>query len=120
MKQRKWDMMLVIGVLLCAAVLWFVMRPGGAGAYAVVTVNGVETARYPLSQERSVTIGDAQYNILTISEGAVCVSDANCGDHTCVRTGRISREGEQIVCLPHKLVISVVGGESSELDAATH
>ena len=43
--------------------------------------------------------------------------EANCGDHTCVRTGEIFRDGETIVCLPHKLVIAVEGGAAADFDA---
>ena len=44
--------------------------------------------------------------------------EANCGDHTCIRTGAISREGETIVCLPHRMVVRVEGGEGAPFDAA--
>ena len=46
------------------------------------------------------------------------MTEANCGDHTCVRMGRISRAGEAIVCLPHRLVVEIVGGEAAA-DAVT-
>ena len=43
-------------------------------------------------------------------------TDANCGDHTCIRTGAVSRAGESIICLPHRLEIRVIGGEDSGVD----
>ena len=45
------------------------------------------------------------------------VAEANCGDHTCIRTGQISREGEAIVCLPHRLVVRIEGGDEPLFDA---
>lgn len=120
MKQWKRDVLLIVIVLAFSALLWFAFRPGAAGAYAVVSIRGAETARYPLAEDLTVTLGDEAYNILTISGGEAFISDANCGDHTCIHTGRISLEGEQIICLPHELVIEIVGGEANELDAATH
>ena len=120
MKQWTRDALLILVVLLAAALTWLFFRPGDTGAYAVVTIRGQETARYPLSEEIRITLGDAEYNILTISDGAAFVSDANCGDHTCIHTGRIRREGERIICLPHELMIEIVGGESADLDASTH
>ena len=84
----------------------------------VVTVDGVETARYDLAVDQAHTIGEDAYNVLNISGGTVAVVEANCGDHTCIRTGGISREGETIVCLPHRLVIHVEGGETALFDAA--
>lgn len=120
MKQQKRDTLLIIALLLCAALLWLFLRPSGTGAYAVVTHHGQEIARYALSEPISVTIGEGAYNTLTISDGEARISDANCGDHTCIHTGAISREGQQIICLPHELIIEITGGDASELDASTH
>ena len=116
----KHDFLLVLGLLAAAAVLYVLFRPGGAGAWAVVSVEGVETARYPLSEDRTVELGDGgAWNILRIAGGQAAVTEANCGDHTCVNTGPIWREGETIVCLPHRLMVSIEGGEASPFDAAT-
>lgn len=116
-KKRLWDAVLIGGVLLLAGVLYLAARPGGGGAWAVVTSDGQEVARYALSEDRTVTLGGEKYNVLQISDGAASILEANCGDHTCVRTGAISREGEMIVCLPHRLMIRIEGGEASEFDA---
>ena len=100
--------------------LYALFRPGGAGAWAVVSVEGVETARYPLSEDRTVTLGDGRdWNLLRIAGGRAAVTEASCGDLTCVDTGPIWREGETIVCLPHRLMVSIEGGAASPFDAAT-
>lgn len=117
--MRKNDLLLTAGVLLAALALYLLLRPGGQGAWAVVTVDGQEWGRYPLSEDRTLTIGDEiAYNILEISDGAAAVREANCGDHTCVRTGAVSRQGETIVCLPHRLTVRIEGGAASDFDAA--
>ena len=69
-----------------------------------------------MAEDRTVTIGEADYNVLEISGGGAAVVEANCGDHTCVRTGTVSRTGETIVCLPHRLVVEIVGG-AADVDA---
>ena len=121
MKPKKNDLLLILLLLAAAAVMWFFFRPGAEGAYAVVTQDGKEIRRIDLAFEQEITIErEDGYNTLIIENGGICVSDADCGDHTCIHTGRISREGEQIVCLPHELVIEVIGGEEAELDASTH
>ena len=55
------------------------------------------------------------YNIVTVKGGKIAVTEANCPDQYCVRQG-FCNSGEQIVCLPHKLVISFMG--ESEIDGA--
>lgn len=117
-KKHRGDLLLAGSLLLLAGVLFFLFRPGGQGAWVVVTADGTETARYPLHEERTVRLGDADYNILQIAGGTAAVTEANCGDHTCVRTGAISREGERIVCVPHKLIIQIEGGGGPAFDAS--
>ncbi len=116
MKRRKWDLALILALLLAAAALYLLTRPGETGHWAVVTVDGQEVGRYSLAEDRTVTIGEADYNVLEISGGGAAVVEANCGDHTCVRTGTVSRTGETIVCLPHRLVVEIVGG-AADVDA---
>ena len=118
-KKRLGDLVLAGSILLAAGVLFLLFRPGGQGVWAVVTIDGEETARYSLSEDRTVRLGDGDgYNILQISGGAAAVAEADCGDHTCVRTGAVSREGEVIVCLPHRLTVEIQGGQPAGFDAA--
>lgn len=114
--MKKPDILLAAAILLAALALFVLFRPGGQGAWAVVELGGRELARYPLAEDRIVTIGEAAYNILEISGGTAAVTEANCGDLTCVRTGKISREGESIVCLPHRLVVRIEGGGDAAFD----
>ena len=117
---KKNDLLLIGCLLLAAGALWLLLRPGGRGGWAVVTVDGVEIGRYSLSEEARVTIGEGEgYNVLEIAGGAAAVTEADCGDLTCVNMGGISREGESIVCLPHKLVVEIIGGGAAEVDAVT-
>ena len=115
--MKKRDLILASVLLLAAAALWFAVRPGGSGGWVVVTCGGEEIARYSLVEDRTVTLGEEDYNVLVISNGKAVVTEANCGDHTCIRMGEICREGETIVCLPHRLVISIVGGGDAAFDA---
>lgn len=117
-KKRLGDLVLAGSLLLLAGILFLLFRPGGQGAWAVVTADGREIARYPLDGDRTVRLGDEDYNILQISGGAAAMIEANCGDHTCVRTGAVSREGERIVCLPHRLIIHIEGGGAADFDAS--
>lgn len=115
-RKRIWDLLLTGGILLLAGILFLASRPGRHGAWVVVTRDGAEIGRYALGDEHMVTIGEDEWNVLRISHGAAAVAEANCGDHTCVRTGEISREGESIVCLPHHLIIRIEGVEQTDFD----
>lgn len=119
MKKTRYDILLIAGIILAAALLWWFVRPRQTGGEVVVVQDGQEIGRYPLDEDRTVTIGTEDYNILEIRDGTAAVVEANCGDHTCVRTGAISRTGQVIICLPHRLEIQIEGGQSADVDAVT-
>jgi len=89
------------------------------GAYVQVTVDGEVYGEYPLYEEKRVRLeyeGWKGFNELVIENGKASVVSADCPDKICVRQKAISRTGESIVCLPHKLVITIVGGKEAEYD----
>ena len=121
MKQKtlKNDIVLILALLLLALLAWGALRltkkPGGE---AVVTVDGVLVATLPLSIEARLPVGAERgfLNVVEVADGRVRVLEADCPDRLCVRQGWIRYDGESIVCLPHKLVVSIRGG-GQDLDA---
>ena len=117
---KRGDLYLIGGCLLAALVccgLWLLLRQDGATV--VVEQNGRETARFALSENRTVRIeGEGGYNLLVIENGEAWLSEADCPNRLCVKTGKIRYGGQSIVCLPHKLAVRIAGG-ASDLDAVT-
>lgn len=122
-KIRK-DIILLVGILLSAFLLWMVPYLLNKNIPEVVRIiqDGHEIATYSLFENRieSISYGDENYNLLLISNGQVSVADADCPDKLCVHQHSISRNGESIICLPHKLVIQIEAKEESELDSVTY
>ena len=56
-------------------------------------------------------------NTILVEPGRIRVSEADCPDQVCVNQGFISDGTVPVVCLPHQLMIEIVGG-GSEFDAA--
>ena len=110
--------MLVLAVLILGGVFLVYtefFRP--EGGEVIVSVDGVEQRPLPLSENNFVVIGDEEnYNVLVISNGEAYIEEASCPDNICVKSGKVSLEGQTIVCLPNKVVISIEGGKSSGLD----
>ncbi|MCR5090747.1 MAG: NusG domain II-containing protein, partial [Oscillospiraceae bacterium] len=88
------------------------------GAVAVVSVDGKEVGRYPLSKNGVFTLNGGS-NTLVVEDGEAWVSEANCPDKVCKGMGKISRNGEFIACLPNRLLVVVEGGEQALTDAKT-
>ena len=111
MKKRFWDIALIGGCLVLAAVLFLVFSFGReAGAGVIVRVDGEEVARYSLYQNGTYPLNGGT-NTLVIESG-----DANCPDELCVKQGKVRAEGQVITCLPNKLTVTVYGGEDSGVD----
>lgn len=53
------------------------------------------------------------YNLISVTDGMVVVEAADCKDQICVRHKPILSKGESIICLPHRLVVEVVGDDDS-------
>ncbi len=111
-RRRRNDWIFVLSLLLVvslAGVALFFLR--GEGDTVIVTVEGEIYGTYPLDRDITVEIRtgaeEQNRNVLVIREGKARVEEATCPDGICAAHKPISREGESIVCLPHRVVITV-------------
>lgn len=124
MKKVKKDLIFLGGILLIAFIIWLIPILLYKDAPAVVRViqDGQEIGTYSVLEDQTIAIPyeEENYNLLLISSGQVSISDADCPDGLCIRHRAISRNGESIICLPHKLVIQIESKEESDLDTVTY
>ncbi len=109
-------MWLVAAALAAALGVYFIFLPGGAAEYVEVTLDGVEVARLQLDRDTEIEAGGVT---VAVSDGEVYVKCSDCPDKLCVDHSPVSREGESIVCLPNRVVITAYSGEDPEVDADT-
>ena len=125
MRTRVWAGILALIFALCFAAAAFVrLAPGSPRRVARVSVDGVVLREIDLSavtEERSFDVETAGgVNIVTVRPGGIRVSDADCPDQVCVKRGWLEGGAAPIVCLPHRLVITLVsGGSEDALDAVS-
>ena len=62
-------------------------------------------------------VRDGGTNIVAVEHGRIRILTADCPSGMCVRRGWISGGVTPIICLPHRLVITLVGGDDSGIDA---
>lgn len=117
-KRLRNDLVLIgLSLLLAVSFLVYNLVTRETGGYAVVEVDGVETGRYPLSEDREIPVKtDAGTNLIVISGSEVYMAEADCPNRLCVLSGKIRYSGESIVCLPHKVIVYIAGTEEG-LDA---
>ena len=107
------DILLVVALLLIAllgALYLFAFRSEGNSVK--VTVDGKVYGVYSLSDNitEDIPTGDKQehLNRLVIRDGKAYMESATCPDGICVSHKPIHRDGESIVCLPNKVVVTVI------------
>ena len=87
---------------------------------ALISRDGVLLEEIDLSRvdaPYSLTFEDESgTNTVLVERGRICVSEADCPDQICVHQGWISDDIIPIICLPHRLLIEIVGA-GGELDA---
>lgn len=108
-KKHKNDIFLILGIL-CLALIGFIifkinLKDGG---YANVLIDGKLTQSFDLKEEiKTVIVTEKGNNTLVIENGKAFIQNADCPDKICAKHRKISKTGETIVCLPHKLVIEI-------------
>ena len=113
MKNKYW--ILIFGVLfaLCLAMALLPSLDAPAEMAQVKYGNSFLTVRLDEDQEFTIASDDGGYNIVTVKDGKIAVTEASCPDHYCMARG-FCNSGTQIVCLPNRLVIEFLG--EAEID----
>jgi len=103
------DFILIALIVIVAIISFFAFKlMQKSGVCVNVSVDGKTIAEYPLNKDlKKDIITDYGKNVLVIENGEAYVLEADCPDKICVGHRAISKTGESIVCLPHKLVVSI-------------
>ena len=112
MKTRMW--ILGIGALLavCIGLSLWLLWPGEPAAAVKVYSRGELLYTLPLGEDTQVTVTtDLGTNVVTVKDGSVAVTQADCPDHYCMDRGYCNT-GAQIVCLPNRLVLEFTGRQT--------
>ena len=110
---------LVLAVIASGAWI-FLGKSAAENPRVVIEVDGEVYASYDMDEVKGIvpiSTPNGGENRLWVQEDLVFMDSANCPDQTCVKQGVIKDSTVPIVCLPHKVIVRIEGGESG-LDAA--
>ena len=108
MKLNVVAVLVIVAVALAAATAANALGSAVDARTAVIQDADGNTFTMPLSQDDALTVtSSAGTNVVEVQAGKVRVSEADCPNQDCVEQGWISKAGQQIVCLPHKLVVNI-------------
>ena len=115
MKTKYYIAILCLLLSLCIVASYFLLGSGPDAARAKITSDGELVRIVDLHMDQEFTVEtDGGYNIVTVKDGKIAVTEASCPDHHCMKRGFCSK-GAQIVCLPNRLVIEFLG--EAEIDS---
>ena len=111
MFQKK-DCILIVAVLFVAALSALIMAlpQSTTGHMVQITIDGKIYGEYSLSDSQTITVDEPLgYNKVVIENGMAYMDEADCPDKYCMDYKPVSKGNETIICLPHKLVVEVIG-----------
>ena len=117
MKTRTW-IILLAAVFLAALAACIPLLFSAPAATARITSGGEYVATVDLGTPREFTVESPTggSNTITVRDGAIAVTAADCPDHYCMHRG-FCTGGSPIVCLPNQLTITFLDGSDVDLVA---
>ena len=118
-RSHKLDF-IIVGVILVLAIAGFagVRLYGAHNTADIVKISGPNgmVVELPLNEDtRYVVETELGHNTVVIEDQTVHIEDADCKNHDCMDQGTITMPGQQLICLPHKLVVQIVSNGSTDV-----
>ena len=122
-KINKYDIGLIVSIIIIS--LFFILY-GGRDAVisnsktAYIYSNNKLVGEYVLTDDYKDVVNiesETGYNIMHIENGQIWIHEASCHNKICIYQGKISKNGEMIVCIPNRMFIKIVDeNDESEID----
>jgi hypothetical protein len=109
MKTGYWVGIFCVLLVVCGAMSLFLLGESEPAQQVEVWSDGKLLRTLSLAVDQELTVESANgTNVVTVRDGAVAVTEADCPDGYCMQRG-FCHGGTEIVCLPNRLVLRFVG-----------
>ncbi len=118
-KSLKTYVLFAVILAIAFTILLFNILYARNGDVVQVSVDGRVVKELPLSEDTEYVIEGIENgeNVIIIKDRLCYMKSADCPDKLCMKQGKIEKTGQTIICLPHKVWITVKGKESEEIDS---
>ncbi|WP_311492719.1 NusG domain II-containing protein [uncultured Anaerococcus sp.] len=111
MKIKKGDIIVIVGLIILSFGLKFAIdkaTTGYEGDVLVVEQNGKVIKKLPMDVDTEFVVhyGD-HHNTIVIKDKKAYMKEADCHDQICTHMHPIEKEGQTIICLPHRLFLEI-------------
>lgn len=103
--MKKGDF-IIIGVIISAIIISVILVSPFSKTASRVVITQNNKVIYDQSIDKDQTV-DTGSNVVIIKNNIVYMKSANCKNQICVKSGKISKKGEKIVCLPNKVMVEI-------------
>ena len=119
MDKKNWLVIAAVaGVALLLLAMTTLTRPAAdvAEDMVIITVDGEEYARVPLSEPRTVTVAqeNGAVNVVEVSDHGAVMLSSTCDNQLCVQMGEVTVDNWQyrpnqqfIICLPNRVSVEL-------------
>lgn len=112
----KTDLILLFVVLLAGVTGIILMNSADKGKSAQIIVDGEVKEIISLDEAYEKEINGV---VICCEKGEIFIKESDCPDKVCVRSGRISKSGEGIICAPNRVAVKIDGKKGNLPDAIT-
>lgn len=121
---KKMDIVIIVLLLIISftphLIFFKTSQKSSKNNYAIIKVDGkihkkIDLSNVKNNEEVNLNLPNGK-NTLLIKNNSIQMDSANCNDALCVKQGNISKVGQTIICLPHKLIIEIKGDELDSKD----
>jgi len=117
-RVKKGDLLIfLIGLIIMISLIGFYLKGETAqgeeldGLTAVITRDGNEVAQLDLDtleEPRYFELSDGIHVTIVAENGSIKFLQADCPDKICVKTGTLTKPGEQAICLPSRTIVRIL------------
>ncbi len=119
--RRLLVFIVIIAFLTLACVLFMLLTVNSNSKKASVYLNNELYRTINLSDlsidDEFVVETECGFNRIQVKNGKICVSEADCPDNTCVKTGWTNSASRPVICIPHRLEIVI--NDLTEVDGVS-
>ncbi|MGL5615753.1 MAG: NusG domain II-containing protein [Sarcina sp.] len=117
---RKCDILLILFLVFISFLPYFLFlnytKKNYNSTYAEIKVEGKLFKTINLSAHKGLETLELKtkegVNKIIIKDNSISIEEAHCSDSICIKQGFIKKVGENIICLPQKIIIEIKGEES--------
>ena len=80
----------------------------------------IETVNLTEKEEKKIVTGENSSVVIVAKDGSIYFEKSTCPDKVCIKSGKLSENGDFASCLPEKVVIKVSGKQQDKPDAIVY